>query len=504
MCNGGGRRSEVTLAAVRSTLPIGERSAFGGVECHPRSSNESSSTSHRPLIPLNRPLTRVRHTAPRPSLRHRGAACSRFVVVPSWQRPACSRASARSEPPACAARARWRSPPCSRAVLPADTFADGPRTGTRITPAENNGRTAPFDRHPVQGVSGVLNDGDGTFLVLSDNGYGNKANSPDYNLRVYRVRPCWRTASGGPGTVEVLDFFELRDPDNRVPFPIVNAATPGRILTGADFDLESFRRLDDGTFWFGDEFGPFLLHADATGRLTEPPIPLPIPSGPEFAFAGAGEVRSPDNPAFVDLPDAMARTAASNLASSRGFEGMALSIDGTRLYPMLEGAIKGDPDPRRLVVSEFEIAARRYTCRVFSYRMEFADHAIGELTAINADQFLVIERDNNEGERARFKRVYLVDAAQLDRGYARKTEVVDLMRIADPGGITAPEPGAIGLGDPFSFPFTTIESVLMLDPSTMLIVHDNNYPFSNGRRPGSPDDTEFIQIRLPVALNVAG
>jgi hypothetical protein len=391
----------------------------------------------------------------------------------------------------------------ARAVLPADTFADGPPSGAQIDPAQANGRSVPFERHPVQGISGILDNGDGTFLVLSDNGYGSKGNSADYNLRVYTVRPGWQTAQSGDSGVEVLRHVELHDPDRHVPFPIVNDSSTERILTGADFDLESFRRLDDGTFWFGDEFGPYLLHTDATGRVLDAPFPLPVPSDPTFAFAAeAEEIRSPDHPDFVSLPDQPARSTAANLASSRGFEGMALSVDGTRLYPLLEGAIKGDPDPRRLLISEFDIAEQRYTGRVFSYRLEFADHAIGDMTAINDTQFLVIERDGGEGERARFKRVYLIDIDQLDRGYVRKTELVDLMRIADPTGITSAESGAVGLGDPFTFPFTTIESVLMLDPSTMVIVNDNNYPFGVGRRPGTPDDTEFIQIQLPVPLNV--
>jgi hypothetical protein len=59
-----------------------------------------------------------------------------------------------------------------------------------------------------------------------------------------------------------------------------------------------------------------------------------------------------------------------------------------------------------------------------------------------------------------------------------------------------PPPGAVGLGDPFGMPFTTIESVLVRDATTLLIVNDNNYPFSVGRRPGVPDDTEFVLIRL--------
>jgi glycerophosphoryl diester phosphodiesterase len=63
--------------------------------------------------------------------------------------------------------------------------------------------------------------------------------------------------------------------------------TESRLLTGADFDIESFRKAPDGTFWFGDEHGPFLVHTDATGRLLEAPIPLVL---------DGGTLRSPDNP----------------------------------------------------------------------------------------------------------------------------------------------------------------------------------------------------------------
>lgn len=33
-----------------------------------------------------------------------------------------------------------------------------------------------------------------------------------------------------------------------------------------------------------------------------------------------------------------------NLPRSKGFEGMALSPDGTKLYPLLEGPLTTDPD----------------------------------------------------------------------------------------------------------------------------------------------------------------
>ena len=89
----------------------------------------------------------------------------------------------------------------------------------------------------------------------------------------------------------MLGFLELSDPDRKIPFAIVNHFSKQRILTGADFDIESMRRARDGTLWFGDEFGPFLLHTDANGKVLEAPIPLP-----DFEKEGESEIRSPQNP----------------------------------------------------------------------------------------------------------------------------------------------------------------------------------------------------------------
>jgi hypothetical protein len=169
-----------------------------------------------------------------------------------------------------------------RAVLPATTFAPGPTSGQLITSA--NGQTPPFFfKQPVQGFSAVLPGPRlGTFLVMVDNGFGAKANSPDALLRVYAVQPDFKTRQGGSGQVFAADvdtgeplsvgfsadsFVQLHDGSTQAGFPIVAeqptypattiAVDPqiqaGRQLTGGDFALESFRRAKDGTFWFGDD-----------------------------------------------------------------------------------------------------------------------------------------------------------------------------------------------------------------------------------------------------------
>lgn len=393
------------------------------------------------------------------------------------------------------ARAQDDQPPYvtleGRAVLPADTFAAGPPSGFAIAPdANTNGRSVPFDNQPVQGVSSVIPKWNGNYLVMSDNGFGSKANSPDYRLRWYEMRLDFSRSA-----VDVVGFTELSDPDTHIPWPIVNSASD-RVLTGADFDLEAFRQAPDGTFWFGEEFGPFLLHVDAQGRLLEPPYPTPYPEVLAPFARGRPYIQAAENPDFFGLPRAE-QVAAANHPTSRGFEGMAISPDGSKLYPLLEGALIDDEVPTRLLLLEFDLASKAYTGRYWFYPVSDPSHAIGELTSVGDEEFIVIERDSRQGAESVYKRIY-----RFNLGSANETRtvskrlIVDLLNITDNKGITAPEAGAIGLGPVFSFPFITIESVYPLGSSRLLVANDNNYPFSTGRRPDQPDDNEFILLRL--------
>ncbi len=189
--------------------------------------------------------------------------------------------------PACAQMPVLRG----RAVLPADSFAAGPDSGQNLGGTEFNGKKAPFTiGQPVQGFSSVMRLADGTYEAMSDNGFGGLENSADYLLRVYRIRPNFKSERGGKGDIEVLGYFHLSDPDHHIPFTITRHFSEERLLTGADFDLESFVKAADGTYWFGDEFGPYLLHTDATGRLLEAPIALPDFDNPDQTLD------SPNNP----------------------------------------------------------------------------------------------------------------------------------------------------------------------------------------------------------------
>ena len=348
------------------------------------------------------------------------------------------------------------------ASLPALTFVPGSEpAGAALGTAPVNGIAAPWDDQPVQGFSGVLPNGDGTYDVLSDNGFGTRANSADFLLRLHRIGPVTRT-----GKVDVLGGINLTDPDALVPFPLVRK---DRVLTGADFDVESVVRDRDGSLWIGDEFGPWLLHFDRGGRLLSAPVPLP-------------DVRAPENAA-----------GNPNLGSSKGFEGMAYSPDGRYLYPLLEGTVTGDT-PGDLRFNEFDVRRGAYTGKRWTYRLESPAHAIGDAIPVDANRFLVIERDSAQGDAATVKRIYLADRRDRDRnGVMDKTLVVDLLAIANPRRVG-------GFGTVFRFPFLTIEDVALLDGRTLAVLNDNNFPGSAGRTPGVADNNEFITITLPTSL----
>ncbi len=382
------------------------------------------------------------------------------------------------------------------ALLPADTFAPGPPSGAyRRTPGFRS-QEGLFASQPVQGFSGIQFGPRDTYWVLSDNGFGSKANSPDYLLRLYQLTLQPRTAQGGLGRVEVNRFVHLRDPNRRIPFPILNENTSHRFLTGYDFDPESFVIAADGTLWVGDEFGPYLLHFDAQGVLLEPPYPTPD-SGPG-KNPGRDRVRAPQNPELLLNPVGPGQAWPANLPTSRGFEGMTTNPSRTRIYLLLEGTVVGDP-PRTLRLLEFDPAARRFVGLVGLYPLDDPANAIGDMAVVNENEYLVLERDGRQGEEARIKRIYKVDLTRKDaNGILAKELVADLLNIADPLGLAPSTQDGV-----FRFPFFTIENLIVLSPDTVLVANDNNYPATGGRGPEVKDNTEFIWLRLATPLRLA-
>ena len=369
--------------------------------------------------------------------------------------------------------------------------------------------SVPFRGQPVQVHWGIKHMPDGSYWVLTDNGFGTKVNSPDSMLYLNRYTIDWKS-----GALTRLQTIFPHDPDKKVPFRIVHEGTPKRYLAGSDFDTESFQ-FAGGARWIGDELGPWLIKADMTGKV------LAV-----FETEVDGKpAPSPDHPA-ITTPAAPNLALDFTVRRSRGYEGMAASKDGSKLYALLEGAMwdattkdTAKIDGREyLRILEFDVVGQRWTGRHWKYMLEANGLAIGDFNMIDETTALVIERDNGEGtpdkacpsvggviQRAtncfhdlpKIKRVYKIEMSQANVNSAvRKVGYIDLLAINDPDNLER----KLKIGGKLSFPFFTIENVDIVDAQHIIVGNDNNLPFSSSREPNKADDNEFVLLRVPQLL----
>ncbi|MEM0908613.1 MAG: esterase-like activity of phytase family protein [Pseudomonadota bacterium] len=377
----------------------------------------------------------------------------------------------------------------------------------RITAAPTDGESLPFNGQTVQGFSGIKSIDGKSFTVLTDNGFGSKANSPDAMLFYHVVTPNFET---GDVNVEKTTFFS--DPNKVIPFIITMEGSDQRYLTGADFDIEGFQMVGDDIV-IGDEFGPYIFVANAeTGVITE---------FHETVVDGE-TIKSPDH-YTMRLPNPDGEMPIVLAKRSRGYEGFAQSVDGTMLYPLLEGPLwnpeAGDYERvngiEALRLLEMDAATRAWTGRSWLYPMAQDGNAIGDFNMIDETRGLVIERDGGQGhpdlactdgategcfeKPALFKRVYMIDMAGVEPGQpVKKVGYIDLMDIADPDGVAR-----IGKREDgrFAMPFVTIENVDRVSDTQIIVANDNNFPFSKGRDLVDVDNNEMIILDVADFLN---
>lgn len=367
------------------------------------------------------------------------------------------------------------------------------------------GISLPFKGQPVQGFSGyAMNRAeDGGVWMLTDNGFGTKANSPDALLMLHKMVPRWDT-----GAMELTQTIFLRDPDFKVPFRIAYEGSDSRYLTGADFDLESIQYLN-GEFWIGEEFGPYLIRVALDGTVL-----AVYPTMKDGA-----QLKGPDTPGIsaTSVPG-----KDWTVQRSGGYEGMALQPGTGLLWVLFEKPLLGEdgkPAGNFLWSLAFDPAKGEWTGQSFKFALAEGATAIGDFNFVDDTRAMIIERDNGEGDPslkcagdaapdcfpapALVKRIVMVDTASLDaEGFVRRIGHIDLMDIQDPDGKARLETAAKrDLAGKLTFPFFTIEDVMRVDETHIMVGNDNNLPYSSGRQLDKAADNEAILLEVPEFLS---
>jgi hypothetical protein len=161
-------------------------------------------------------------------------------------------------------------------------------------------------------------------------------------------------------------------------------------------DTEGMAALPDGSFWIGDEYGPYLLHLDASGRESERLSPFE------------------KNPQGRALPRVLARRRLNY-----GIEGLAATPDGMLLIAAMQSALDNPSRDVRAATRSTRLITlnpQDGATRQFVYLRERPEHSVTDIAALSATVFLVIERDDgfasDPARPARHKRIYRVDVAR--------------------------------------------------------------------------------------------
>lgn len=272
----------------------------------------------------------------------------------------------------------------------------------------------------------------------------------------------------------------------------------GALLTpSADgLDSEGLVLAADGTFWVSDEYGPHIVHFDATGKTIERINPF---------GTGTGGRKIP--------------AVFANRRANRGMEGLTITPDGKTLVGMMQSPMY-NPSKAAVVNSvvlrilTFDIATGN--TKQYAYLMDnISLTGVSEILAVNATTFLTLERDGAYGgaatNPATFKKVFKIDISNAtdisDSGngatgklYSGKTveELNDLAGLTNAGIKPVTKTLAVDLLKdlPSIYPHDKAEGMALINGNILVISNDDDFGVVDNGASG------FMQKILPFTNSV--
>lgn len=191
----------------------------------------------------------------------------------------------------------------------------------------------------------------------------------------------------------------------------------------ARLDPEGLRVIPGGIVT-SEEYGPFIDVFDRDGthrRRIAPPAKFMVNIA---ADTPEGEM-PPNN--------------SAGRQANKGFEGLALSRDGSKLYAILQGPLLQDNpvDARNkkigLGLRVLEASLDGGTPREFVYVLDKPKNGVSEILALDSERFLVLERDGDRGRECKHRTIYAATIA----GATDVSGVDSLPSSGAPDGATA-------------------------------------------------------------------
>ena len=336
---------------------------------------------------------------------------------------------------------------------------------------------------------------------------------PEYTPMILHVR-LGAVGSDGAGGIDVLETIPivgqsgqpvtgLPNLDGRDERPVDFRAKAKLAYNPSGLDPEGLARMPNGDLWIADEYGPSLVHLDASGTVLKRYVPEGV------VLDGA------DYPVAPVLPAVFAKRAGEG-----GFEGLTASRDGSTLYVAMQGPLSNPTDAagersRNVRILVFDVASEQVTAE-YIYRFELVrtfdpsrkadpeDMKISALALADDGQLLVLERTPNAA------RLYLANPGPATNilgtrwdDLATRPTLEAAESLAVVGVLPLVKTQVLDLT---SFPGVPekLEGLAIIDPSTVVVANDNDFDIGKftgkGNNDGRGDKSQIVTIALPQPL----
>jgi hypothetical protein len=264
----------------------------------------------------------------------------------------------------------------------------------------------PGNAKDLSGLNGTLEDGTpqnqlGAFgSAITYTGSGNrylavadrgpKDGADQFKCRFHEFEIVIDPLGKSPPKVTLIRTTLLKDEKGENFIGASSAFDSTNSPAGLRLDPEGIAIGQNETVFIADEYGPFI---------------------DEFTPAGR-QLRSLETPSLllIKTPCASKKDEiaanTSGRRSNKGFEGLTISPDKTKLYALLQGPLLQDHAP---ICRLLELDINTGKNRQFAVPLTHRKNGFNEILAINDHEFLVIERDDEKGQDARFKKIMKID-----------------------------------------------------------------------------------------------